>query len=142
VLHWGERTLRHNAIRDVVHVWIDRAGLNPEKERPDLLPRRDGVSFSSNEETCQHAAAAYADLKPAHAETLAAFVAAREGAAVADPYSRLLRIVHHHAPVPGTSSPATTDRNHQSDAANFQGVKPSCSKDELSIWMSRLRAGT
>jgi hypothetical protein len=91
VLHWGERTLRHNAIRDVVHVWIDRAGLNPEKERPDLLPRRDGVSFSSNEETCQHAAAAYADLKPAHAETLAAFVAAREGAAVADLYSRLLQ---------------------------------------------------
>ena len=87
----GERTLRHNAIRDVVHAWIDRAGLNPEKERPDLLPRRDGVSFSSNEETCQHAAAAYADLKPAHAKTLVAFVAAREGAAVADLYSRLLQ---------------------------------------------------
>eukprot|EP00435_Cladocopium_sp_Y103_P074828 s60_g51.t1 len=39
--HAGERALRHSAIRDVVHTWIDRAGLNPEKERPGLLlPRR------------------------------------------------------------------------------------------------------
>ena len=33
----GERTLRHNAVRDVVFAWAQRAGLRPEKERSGLL---------------------------------------------------------------------------------------------------------
>ena len=33
----GERTLRHNAVRDVLFAWLDRAGFHPEKERPGLL---------------------------------------------------------------------------------------------------------
>ena len=33
----GERTQRHNAVRDLVHSWAERAGLPPEKERPGLL---------------------------------------------------------------------------------------------------------
>ena len=33
----GERTQRHNAVRDLVHSWAERAGLRPEKERPGLL---------------------------------------------------------------------------------------------------------
>ena len=33
----GERTLRHNAVRDAVFTWAERAGLHPEKERPGLL---------------------------------------------------------------------------------------------------------
>ncbi|CAE7225374.1 unnamed protein product [Symbiodinium natans] len=33
----GERTLRHNAVRDLVCSWAERAGLRPEKERPNLL---------------------------------------------------------------------------------------------------------
>ena len=33
----GERTLRHNAVRDVLFAWLHRAGFHPEKERPGLL---------------------------------------------------------------------------------------------------------
>ena len=37
----GEKTLRHTAVRDAVYRWADRAGLQPEKERPHLLlPQR------------------------------------------------------------------------------------------------------
>ena len=37
----GERTLRHTAVRDVLCRWAERAGLQPEKERPGLLlPQR------------------------------------------------------------------------------------------------------
>lgn len=33
----GERTQRHNALRDLIGTWAERAGLHPEKERPGLL---------------------------------------------------------------------------------------------------------
>ena len=33
----SERTQRHHALRDLVCSWVDRAGLQPEKERPGLL---------------------------------------------------------------------------------------------------------
>ena len=33
----GERTQRHNAVRDLVFAWAERAGLRPEKERTGLL---------------------------------------------------------------------------------------------------------
>ena len=33
----GERTQRHNAIRDLFCTWLEKAGLHPEKERPGLL---------------------------------------------------------------------------------------------------------
>ena len=37
----GERALRHNAVRDLLCRWAERAGLCPEKERPGLLlPQR------------------------------------------------------------------------------------------------------
>ena len=37
----GERTLRHNAVRDVLATWCQRAGLQPEKEKRGLLlPQR------------------------------------------------------------------------------------------------------
>ena len=37
----GERTRRHHAVREVVLRWADRAGLQPEREKPDLLlPQR------------------------------------------------------------------------------------------------------
>eukprot|EP00435_Cladocopium_sp_Y103_P009537 s556_g2.t1 len=37
----GERTLRHHAIRDTLHRWAERAGLQPEREKPGLLlPQR------------------------------------------------------------------------------------------------------
>ena len=37
----GERTLRHNAVRNVLCTWADRAGLQPERERGGLLlPQR------------------------------------------------------------------------------------------------------
>ena len=37
----GERTTRHHALRDALCVWADRAGLQPEKEKPGLLiPQR------------------------------------------------------------------------------------------------------
>ncbi|CAE6916367.1 unnamed protein product [Symbiodinium natans] len=37
----GERTLHHNAVRDLVCSWATRAGLQPEKEKPNLLlPQR------------------------------------------------------------------------------------------------------
>ena len=37
----GERTLRHNARRDLLCSWVDRAGLQPEREKPQvLLPQR------------------------------------------------------------------------------------------------------
>ena len=37
----GEKTLRHTAVRDALCKWADRAGLQPEKERPGLLlPQR------------------------------------------------------------------------------------------------------
>ena len=39
----GERVLRHNALRNAVFRWADRAGLNPELEKPGLLlPQRPG----------------------------------------------------------------------------------------------------
>ena len=38
----GERTQRHNAVRDLVYTWADRAGLHPEKKKKErqglLLP--------------------------------------------------------------------------------------------------------
>ena len=42
----GERVLRHNALRDLVYSWAERACLRPEKERAGLLlPQRpDDVS--------------------------------------------------------------------------------------------------
>ena len=41
----GERVLRHNAARNVVFRWAERAGLSPELERPGLLlPQRPGDS--------------------------------------------------------------------------------------------------
>ena len=37
----GERNQRHNALRDLLCSWAERAGLQPEKERPGLLlPQR------------------------------------------------------------------------------------------------------
>lgn len=33
----GERTQRHNAVRDLVYEWAQRGGLRPERERPGLL---------------------------------------------------------------------------------------------------------
>jgi hypothetical protein len=37
----GEKTLRHTAVRDALCKWAERAGLQPEKERPGLLlPQR------------------------------------------------------------------------------------------------------
>ena len=37
----GERTLRHRTLRDVLFTWLDRAGLQPEREKPGLLlPQR------------------------------------------------------------------------------------------------------
>ena len=37
----GERTQRHNALRDLLASWADRAGLQPEVEKPGLLlPQR------------------------------------------------------------------------------------------------------
>ena len=37
----GERTLRHNALRDILCTWADRAGLQPEREKVGLLlPQR------------------------------------------------------------------------------------------------------
>ena len=37
----GERNQRHNALRDLVCSWAERAGMQPEKERPGLLlPQR------------------------------------------------------------------------------------------------------
>ncbi|CAE7507236.1 unnamed protein product, partial [Symbiodinium pilosum] len=33
----GERTLRHHALRDVLCSWAERAGLQPEREKPGLL---------------------------------------------------------------------------------------------------------
>ena len=37
----SERNQRHHALRDVVCTWADRAGLQPETERPGLLlPQR------------------------------------------------------------------------------------------------------
>ena len=33
----GERTLRHHALRNTLFTWIDRAGLQPERERLGLL---------------------------------------------------------------------------------------------------------
>ena len=33
----GERSQRHNAVRDLVCAWAERAGLRPEKERAGLL---------------------------------------------------------------------------------------------------------
>ena len=37
----SERNQRHHALRDLVCTWADRAGLQPEKERPGLLlPQR------------------------------------------------------------------------------------------------------
>ena len=39
----GERTQRHNAVRNLLCSWADRAGLQPERERPGLLlPQRPG----------------------------------------------------------------------------------------------------
>ena len=38
-----ERILRHHAVRDLLHHWSERAGLQPEKEKPGLLlPQRPG----------------------------------------------------------------------------------------------------
>ena len=37
----GESTLRHNAVRNLLCTWTDRAGLQPEKEKAEvLLPQR------------------------------------------------------------------------------------------------------
>ena len=37
----GERTLRHHAVGDTIHRWAERAGLQPEREKPGLLlPQR------------------------------------------------------------------------------------------------------
>ena len=33
----GERIQRHNAVRDLLFTWMQRAGLHPEKERPGLV---------------------------------------------------------------------------------------------------------
>jgi hypothetical protein len=44
----GERNQRHNALRDLLCTWADRAGLHPEKEKPGLLlpqrPEETGVA--------------------------------------------------------------------------------------------------
>ena len=154
----GERTQRHNAVRDVVCTWTERAGLQPEKERASLLlPRRPedvhlsrrrpadiyvpclegtptaldfaitGPQRTESLSQAMHqpvsAAAAYADLKANHQDTarlcfaqgicfrpmvaettgawdksaahvlhiIAAAVAAREGATVAELHQRLLQ---------------------------------------------------
>ncbi|CAK9102695.1 Retrovirus-related Pol polyprotein from transposon TNT 1-94 [Durusdinium trenchii] len=45
----GEKTLRHTAVRDALCKWADRAGLQPEKERPGLLlPQRPGDVGTQN----------------------------------------------------------------------------------------------
>ncbi|CAE7580069.1 unnamed protein product [Symbiodinium natans] len=44
----GERTLRHNALRDILASWAGRAGMQPEKEKPGLLlPQRPDDSSNS-----------------------------------------------------------------------------------------------
>ena len=66
VLLGGERTLRHNAVRNVLYTWADRAGLQPERERGGLLlPQRPDELAS------------YARLKAAHMDTAGA--CARQG---------------------------------------------------------------
>ena len=37
----GERVQRHNALRDLLHWWLDVAGLKPEKENPDSFCHTD-----------------------------------------------------------------------------------------------------
>ena len=39
----GDRTIRHNAIRDATHQFARAAGLNPVKEKPGLLGQRPGT---------------------------------------------------------------------------------------------------
>ena len=44
----GERVQRHNALRDLLHWWLDVAGLKPEKEKPGLLlPHRPDDSVAA-----------------------------------------------------------------------------------------------
>ena len=94
----GERNQRHNALRDLLCTWADRARFHPEKEKPGLLlpqrPEETGVArrdifapcFSGKPTACdlavtgfqRHAeagrqggaaAAAYATVKMAHLDT-------------------------------------------------------------------------
>ncbi len=49
----GDRTVRHNKLRNEVHKEAMRAGMMPEKEKPGLLPRRpesDGISTAVDHE--------------------------------------------------------------------------------------------
>ena len=84
----GERTLRHHALRDVLCSWAERAGLQPEREKPGLLlpsylgspvafdlavtgPQRLGTLGEAARSSLA-AAIAYAETKRAHLDTAAA----------------------------------------------------------------------
>ena len=73
---------------------------------------------------------------------VAAAVAAREGAAVADLYSRLLQELSITTRRAGHKKPCDDGPKSSIRRSPLSGRQPSCSKDELRIWMSRLRAGT
>jgi hypothetical protein len=48
----GDRTLRHNAIRNAFFTWSLEAGIVAEKEKPGLLPARPGEEALSGERMC------------------------------------------------------------------------------------------
>ena len=92
----GERTQRHNAIRDLVFQWADRAGLWPEKEPASiLLPQRPEDSHMARHRPADvylpalggaPAALDFAMTAPQRQETLA--TASREIGAAAAAYAR------------------------------------------------------
>ena len=80
----GERTLRHNLVRDLVFSWAQRAGLNPERERAGLLLgrvtgcfrlRRDGTAATGDSGAGLQGGRAYARHKEEYLGTAAACAA-------------------------------------------------------------------
>ena len=92
----GERTLRHNSVRDVLYTWLDRAGFRPEKERPGLLlpqspddthlARRRPADIYVPSLAGSPAALDFAITAPQRQETLA--LAGQEAGAAAAAYAR------------------------------------------------------
>ena len=90
----GERTQRHNAVRDLVLQWADRGGLQPVKEPANLLrPQRPEDSHVARRRpadiylpalTGSPAALDFSATAPQRQETVAQ--AAREMGAAAAPY--------------------------------------------------------
>ena len=93
----GERTQRHNAVRDLVCAWAERAGLRPEKERAGLLlPQSPEDTHSARRRPADvylpalagsPAALDFAITAPQRQEALA--IASRETGAAAADYARL-----------------------------------------------------